>query len=194
MGKAGTAGTSTGTNASASSISVQTHMGGTSSITIPGGYGGGDSSNYGVGGNLPTAPNMSDYIGYSSTYNGQTTVYACLCAYSVGGSGTTKASSHATKDKTSKVGNWTFYTDSIYAQFSKPAWYGVTFNQGSSQPNWGGAGGGWSSCGSGAKGQAGVGGSTTINTTTGYGAGGGGGGASQGTGGAGGKWWISIYY
>jgi hypothetical protein len=105
MGKAGTAGTSTGTNASASTISVQTHMGGTASITIPGGYGGGDSSNYGVGGNLPTAPNMSDYIGYSTTYNGKTTVYACLCAYSVGGSGTTKASSHATKDKTSKVGN-----------------------------------------------------------------------------------------
>lgn len=105
MGKAGTAGTSTGTNASPSIISVQAHMGGEASITIPGGYGGGDSSNYGVGGNLPTAPNMSDYLGYSTTYNGKTTVYACLCAYSVGGSGTTKASSNNAKDITNKTGN-----------------------------------------------------------------------------------------
>lgn len=65
---------------------------------------------------------------------------------------------------------------------------------GAGQPNGGGGGGGASAKGTGAKGQAGTFGATTINTGSGYGYGGGGGGNAQKTPGDGGNWWISISY
>ena len=154
-----------------------------SRLYIYGGKCGGTSGNasnttsYHAGGTVDTSYRNTSCYWTCKTYNG-----------GAGGKSNVAGTGGATEGENWHLDNQAFGTTNTMHYVT------ATTSGGAGQPNGGGGGGGASALGTGAKGQAGTWGSSTINTGSGYGYGGGGGGNAQKTPGDGGNWYISISY
>lgn len=196
MGKSGTASSSNDqTDANNSSVTIPGPTNSSTTITVYGGRGGGNSSYYGCGGTR--VDHGSSVNSWKITSLNSKPVAVQLGSYS-GGNGTNRPSSESEYDRESwsLKSDWSGVTplkDATYYECYGSHANGSYHVRGASQPHSGGSGGGCSISGDGGKGAAGIGGSTDIYSA-GIGGGGGGGGASNGNGAKGGNWGLWIYY